>query len=160
MKSYDFGPLFRSTVGFDRLLDLLDSGARPDWPPYDIEKQGADRYRISMAVAGFSPDEVELVQQANALVVTGQKRAATGTRELLHQGLASRDFRQVFSLADHVKVTSASLENGMLLVELQREVPEPLKPRRIALGARAAAIEGQDNRQRLAQEGGAAQQAA
>ena len=158
MKTYDFSPLFRSTVGFDRLLDLLDSTARPDWPPYNIEKLGEDRYRISMAVAGFAPDEVELVQQAGTLVITGRRKAEARPQELLHHGLASRDFRQVFNLADHVKVTSATLENGLLLVALQREIPEQLKPRRIEVGAPAAV--GQDNRQQIAQDAAGGQKAA
>ena len=146
MKTYDFTPLFRSTVGFDRLLDLIDSGVRPDWPPYNIEKKGENQYRISMAVAGFAQDEIELVQQANTLVITGQKKSEPKAQEMLHHGLTSRDFRQTFSLADHVKVTSAELENGLLLVELLREIPEQLKPRRIEVGSAAASLAGRDDR--------------
>jgi molecular chaperone IbpA len=159
MKAYDFAPLFRSTVGFDRLLDLVDSSVRPDWPPYNIEKKGENQYRISMAIAGFAPDEIELVQVANTLVITGQKKTEPKLQEMLHQGLASRDFKQTFSLADHVKVASADLENGLLLVELLREIPEQLKPRRIELGSRAATLAGQDQ-QRLAQGSGAERRAA
>ena len=158
MKTYDFAPLFRSTVGFDRLLDLLDSSARTDWPRYNIERRGEDRYRISMAIAGFARDEVELVQQANTLVVSGQRKSEPRSHEMLHHGLASRDFRQTFNLADHVKVTSASLENGLLQVELQREIPEQMKPRRIELGAPVASLPGQDNRQQVLR--GAEQKAA
>jgi len=149
MKAYDFSPLFRSTVGFDQLFDLVDSTVRPDWPPYNIEKKGEDQYRISMAVAGFAPSEIELVQQGNTLTITGQKKAVPVPQDMLHHGLASRDFKQTFNLADHVKVMSANLENGLLLVELLREIPEQLKPRRIELGSTAPTINGQDNQQKL-----------
>src|SRR3954453_5939874 len=145
MRTYDFSPLFRSTVGFDRLFDMLDNGTRPDWPPYNIEKVGEDQYRISMALAGFGPDEIELIQQGNILTVTGQKKAATKNEGMLHHGLAFRDFKHSFNLADHVKVASANLENGLLSVELIREVPEQLKPRRIELST----VASQDNQPRL-----------
>ena len=147
MQSFDFSPLIRSTVGFDRLFDLLDHGSRPDWPPYNIEKWGENEYRISMAVAGFSPEEIGLVQEGNTLTVSGAKRATEDTRhEILHQGLAFRNFRQTFNLAAHVKVESASLENGLLLVRLVRELPEQLKPRHIKLRSAQSAISHQDNR--------------
>ena len=160
MRTYDFTPLFRSTVGFDRLFDMIESSVRPDWPPYNIEKIGENQYRISMAIAGFAPDEIELVQQGSLLVITGQKKSEPKHQEMLHQGLASRSFKQTFNLADHVKVASADLENGLLLVELVREIPEQLKPRRIELGSRVAAVTGQDNRQKLTQENAAERQAA
>ena len=160
MRTYDFAPLFRSTVGFDRLFDLIDSGVRPDWPPYNIEKNGENKYRISMAIAGFAPNEIELIQQGNTLLITGQKTTETKHQEMLHQGLASRSFKQTFNLADHVKVASADLENGLLVVELVREIPEQLKPRRIELGSNAATLKGQDNQQRLVQENAAERQAA
>jgi molecular chaperone IbpA len=147
MRTYDFAPLFRSTVGFDRLFDMLDNGARPDWPPYNIEKVGEDQYRISMALAGFGSNEIELIQQGNTLTVTGQKKTeATRNEGMLHQGLAFRNFKHSFNLADHVKVASARLENGLLSVELIREVPEQLKPRRIELASMTAS---QDNPPRL-----------
>ena len=152
MKTYDFTPLFRSTVGFDRLFDMIESSVRPDWPPYNIEKSGENQYRISMAIAGFAPDEIELVQQGNTLLITGQKKTGPKQQEMLHQGLASRSFKQTFNLADHVKVASANLENGLLVVELIREVPEQLKPRRIELGSRTATLTNQNNQPRLAQE--------
>jgi len=155
MRTYDFTPLIRSTVGFDRLFDLIDSSVRPDWPPYNIEKHGDDQYRISMAIAGFAPDEIELVQQGNTLLITGQKKTELKHQEMLHQGLASRSFKQTFNLADHVKVASANLENGLLVVELVREIPEQLKPRRIELGSRTATLMGQNNQPRLAQENAA-----
>ncbi len=134
MKTPDFSPLFRATVGFDRLFDMLDASAtaRPDWPPYNIEKSADDQYRISMAIAGFAPEEIELTQQGSTLLVSGQKKATDrAVRDYLHQGLAHRSFRQTFNLADHVKVTSANVEHGMLSIELAREIPEQLKPRRI-----------------------------
>src|SRR6201995_3741199 len=146
MRTYDFAPLFRSTVGFDRIFDMLENGARPDWPPYNIEKVREDQYRISMALAGFGPNEVELIQQGNTLTVTGQKKAKTSNEGMLHQGLAFRNFKHSFNLADHVKVASAKLENGLLSVELIREVPEQLKPRRIEL---ASATVPQDNQPQL-----------
>ena len=142
MMNYDFSPLFRSTVGFDRVLDLLDQASRgqtmTNWPPYNIEKTGEDQYRITMAVAGFSPDEIELVQQENVLLVAGQKHADAEGVQVLHRGIATRAFKQTFNLADHVKVTGANLENGLLVIELQREVPEALKPRRIEIASGGA----------------------
>jgi molecular chaperone IbpA len=155
MRTYDFTPLFRSTVGFDRLFDMIDSNARPDWPPYNIEKKGENQYRISMAIAGFAPDEIELIQQGNVLLITGQKKTEQKHQEILHQGLASRNFKQTFNLADHVRAVSADLENGLLVVELLREIPEQLKPRRIELGARSGTLTGQDNQHRVVQETGA-----
>jgi len=137
MRPFDFAPLYRSTVGFDRLFDLIDTAAapRPDWPPYNIEKTGENAYRITMVVAGFRPDEVELTQQANKLVVTGRKTADTNDRQMLHKGIAFRDFTQTFNLADYVKVSRATLQDGLLSVELAREVPERLKPRRIEIAS-------------------------
>jgi len=155
MRTYDFTPLFRSTVGFDRLFDMLDnSNARPDWPPYNIERRGENQYRISMAIAGFGPDEIELTQQGNVLLVSGQKKVDQERQEMLHQGLAFRNFKQTFSLADHVKVTSANLENGLLSVELVREVPEQLKPRRITIGSSLPAGSAQDNQPQISDQNG------
>ncbi|QKD02941.1 Hsp20 family protein [Mesorhizobium loti] len=129
-----FDSLYRTTVGFDRLFDMLENSARTDWPPYNIEKTGENDYRIAMAIAGFSSDEVELTQNGPELVVVGQKSTDTEGRQVLHQGLALRNFRHVFKLADHMKVVAASLENGLLSVEIVREIPEELKPRRINIG--------------------------
>ena len=127
MRTFDFSPLYRSTVGFDRLFSLLDQAeTSAAWPPYDIEKVSEDAYRITMAVAGFAQDEIELTQHDTTLLVAG------------------RTFRQSFNLAQHVRVTGASLDNGLLTVELKREVPEAFKPRRIAIGGTGTAI-GQDN---------------
>jgi molecular chaperone IbpA len=152
MRTYDFAPLYRSTVGFDRLFDLLDNGAaRSDWPPYDIEKKGENEYQITMAVAGFKENEVELTQHGVNLYVTGQKAAPQSDRQMLHQGIAGRSFKQTFSLAEHVKVVGAKLEDGLLSIDLVREVPEQLKPRRISIGSPLpTAVEGQDNRQKVA----------
>jgi molecular chaperone IbpA len=151
MRPYDFSPLFRSTVGFDRLFDMLDnSSTRPDWPPYNIERSGEHQYRISMAIAGFGPNEIELTQQGNTLIVAGRKEREQRSQDLLHHGLAMRDFKQTFNLADHVKVTAATLENGLLSVELAREVPEQLKPRRIEVGSAAQTKAAQDNQSKLA----------
>src|ERR1700709_2963339 len=116
MRTYDFTPLFRSTVGFDRLFDLVDNSVRPDWPPYNIEKKGENQYRISMAIAGFAPEEIELIQQGNTLHIAGQKKTEPNHQQMLHQGLASRNFKQTFNLADQVKVESASLANVVLVV--------------------------------------------
>jgi molecular chaperone IbpA len=150
MRTLDYSPLFRSTVGFDRLFDLIDSGTCPDWPPYNIEKWGENEYRISMAIAGFGPEEIELLQEGNTLTVSGEKRTGTENRhEMLHQGLAFRNFKQSFNLADHVKVESASLDNGLLSVQLVREIPEQLKPRQIKLGSAQATITSQDNQSKL-----------
>jgi len=136
---YDFSPLYRSTVGFDRLFDMLDQATRVEpmtnWPPYNIEKAGEDQYRITMAVAGFTPDEIQLVQQESTLVVSGQKQSSDGDVQVLHRGIATRAFKQSFSLADHVKVTGATLDNGLLTIDLKREVPEALKPRRIEIAS-------------------------
>jgi molecular chaperone IbpA len=140
MRTFDLTPFYRSTVGFDRLFDTLDNSVRPDWPPYDIEKIGEDQYRISMAVAGFSQDEIEITQEGVSLVVTGRKDAPQDNKQMLHRGIATRSFKQVFSLADHVKVAGAHLENGLLAIELVREVPEQLKPRRIEIASGGMSI--------------------
>ena len=144
----DFSPLFRSTIGFDRLFNLLDeaSGFEPaeGYPPYNIVKSGEDSYRITMAVAGFSPDELNLTAQQNQLVVTGRKQDSD-TVQYLHRGIATRAFQRRFDLADYVKVKGATLDNGLLTIELVREVPEEMKPRQIAINgsAKVHAIEAQ-----------------
>jgi molecular chaperone IbpA len=137
MRSFDYTPLYRTTVGFDRLFDMLDNGVRSDWPPYNIEKIGDNDYRITMAIAGFSPEEIELTQHGPELVVIGQKQPEEGDRQILHRGMATRNFKQVFKLADYVKVANATLENGLLSVDLVRDIPEELKPRRIDIGTSA-----------------------
>lgn len=140
MRTFDFAPLYRSTVGFDRLFELLDTAttAKPDWPPYNIEKTGENEYRITMAVAGFRPEEVELTQQGNTLLVAGKKVADADGRQMLHQGIAFRNFTQTFNIADYVRVSAATLRDGLLSVDLVREVPEQLKPRRIEIASTTA----------------------
>jgi len=134
----DFSPLFRTGIGFDRVFDLLDSATRvqalDNWPPYDIIKQGEDNYRIVMAVAGFGRDELTLTDRPNLLVVSGAKKDDPQDGAYLYKGIATREFERRFELADHVKVAGASLVDGLLTIELQREVPEALKPRRIEIG--------------------------
>ena len=160
MMHYDFSPLFRSTVGFDRVFDMLDQASRgqmTSWPPYNIERTDEDHYRITMAVAGFSPEEIELVQHQNVLLVAGQKHADPEGVQVLHRGIATRAFKQTFNLADHVKVTGATLENGLLVVELERQVPEALKPRRIEIAdASQNTAVGQDNKRQQIKDANAA----
>jgi molecular chaperone IbpA len=151
MRSSEYAPLFRSTVGFDRLFDMLENSVRTDWPPYNIEKKSENEYCITMAVAGFSPDEVELTQHGPELTVSGQKKLEENDREILHRGLAVGNFKQVFKLADYVKVTNASLENGLLAIELAREIPEAMKPRRIAVSS-ASSIDGSDRPEQISQD--------
>src|SRR5687768_627801 len=160
MTNFDLSPLYRSTVGFDHLFDMLDEASRVQpatWPPYNIERRREDQYQIVMALAGFGPDEIELVQKENALFVAGQKHPDPEGVEVLHRGIATRAFKQTFNLADHVKVTGANLENGLLTVELKREVPEALKPRRIEIkpGNGAKSV-GQDNQPAQIEHGKAA----
>lgn len=149
MRTYDFSPLYRSAVGFDRLANLLESAARTSqengWPPYNIETTGENAYRIEIAVAGFTPDELNIEVKENLLTVTGRKTAnddATAERNFLHRGLAERDFERRFQLADYVVVKTADLSNGLLSIDLARELPEALKPRRIEIGAGSKLIEG------------------
>jgi len=148
MRTYDVDPLFRSGVGFDRLLGLLDQVSKvdptPSWPPYNIEKVADDRYRITMAVAGFAPDELELVQNNTTLLVAGQRNEPDDKRQYLHRGIAARSFRQTFNLAEYVKVTDAALNDGLLTIELVREVPEAMRPRRIEIAGAQASL-GQDS---------------
>ena len=140
MDRFDFSPLFRSTIGFDRLARLVDSATRfdggaPAYPPYNIETTGEDAYRLTMAVAGFARDEIDITVQENSLVISGkaQKEEAEDGR-YLHRGIARRAFERRFSLADHIKVNGASMDNGLLHVDLVREVPEEAKPRQIKIG--------------------------
>jgi molecular chaperone IbpA len=145
-------PLFRSTIGFDRLFDIIDQADKadqmPNWPPYNIEKVEENRYQISLAVAGFKPDEIELTQHDRALFVSGRKTEETKDRQYMHRGIAGRAFRQSFDLAEHVRVSGASLENGLLVVDLVREVPDTLKPRRIEIGGLGSSA-GQDNQRQI-----------
>jgi molecular chaperone IbpA len=142
MRHFDLSPLYRSTVGFDRLFSLLDqvSGveAANSYPPYNIERTGENDYRISVAVAGFAEEDLAIETRENTLIIKGAKEGRgdeAGKSEVLHQGIAARAFERRFQLADHVSVTGASLKNGLLHVDLVREIPEASKPRRIQIGA-------------------------
>ena len=143
MRGYDFAPFRRSTVGFDRLFDYLESASRAEqdnYPPFDIEKLGADSYRITLAVAGFKRDEIDIVAHQNMLTVTGRRSEQKGRDgSYLHMGIANRAFERRFELADFVHVTSAGLADGLLTIELAREIPETMKPRKIAIGGEAPA---------------------
>ncbi|QOG07207.1 Hsp20 family protein [Aureimonas sp. OT7] len=136
--TFDFSPLFRSSIGFDRMLSALEAARRVEsidnWPPYDIAKLGEDDYRITMAVAGFGESDLTITQEQNMLLVSGQK-AGEDAGEYLHRGIAGRAFQRRFELADHVKVGGASLTNGLLTIDLKREIPEEMKPRRIEIAA-------------------------
>ena len=139
MTRFDFTPLFRSSVGFDRLTRMLDSATRQDdgsysYPPYNIETTGENAYRITMAVAGFGEDDLAITAKENSLVIAGKGKSDEG-REFLYRGIAGRSFERRFELADHVKVVGASLVNGLLHVDLAREIPEAMKPRKIAISA-------------------------
>ena len=136
MRSYDFSPLFRSSVGFDRLAQLMDSARDdvPSYPPYNIERTGEDQYRITMAVAGFGENDIEITAQENALTVVGKQPKDEAPKSLLYRGIAGRPFQRRFELAEYIRVTGASLENGLLHIELVREVPEAVKPRNIKIG--------------------------
>ena len=148
MQTLDFAPLYRATVGFDRIADLMDrvlatEVAQPTYPPYNIEKTADDAYRISIAVAGFAPDDLTVDVKDGALLVAAKRSAETAQKAFLHRGIATRAFERRFALADHVRVTGATHENGMLHIDLVRETPEALKPRRIAIG-RAAEVPALD----------------
>src|ERR1700760_3129828 len=153
MRTYDLTPFYRSTVGFDRLFNLLDqatSDGSPGYPPYNIERTGENAYRITVAVSGFAKEELSLVAKENTLTIKGEKVAnenAKANSEVLYRGIAARAFERSFQLADHVTVKNASLENGLLHVDLEREIPEAKKPRSIpittnAQGSSQPAIEG------------------
>jgi molecular chaperone IbpA len=140
--NFDFAPFRRSTVGFDRLFDLLESTSRVDtvdgYPPFDLERETEDSYRITLAVAGFRPDEIEIVAHNNQLTVTGRKAEEKDADQYLHRGIATRAFERRFQLADFVQVRDASFDNGLLRVSLRREVPEAMKPRRISINGAGA----------------------
>jgi len=141
MRTVDLSPLYRSFIGFDHLASLMDAAARtdkqPSFPPYNIEALDKDKYRITMAVAGFSEDELSLQSENNTLVVSGTKagKDQNDERTFIHQGIAERNFERKFQLGDHVKVLGADLANGLLSIDLEREIPEALKPRKIEIGS-------------------------
>lgn len=143
MRSLDFSPLYRSAIGFDRMANLLDSLSRadqtqPSYPPYNIELTGEDKYRITMAVAGFDRNEINIEVNQNNLTVSANKQAEQEQRTYLHQGIAARSFERRFQLADHVQVQSANYENGLLHIDLQRIIPEAMKPRTIPIGVQSS----------------------
>ncbi|MET4799702.1 Hsp20 family protein [Bradyrhizobium sp. LB11.1] len=136
MRTYDFAPLWRSTIGFDRLFDLAETAQRAsedNYPPYNIERLADDRYQISLAVAGFAPEDIAITAEQNVVTVEGGKSDKT-ERDFLYRGISTRSFRRQFSLAEYVQVKSAAFDNGLLTIELVREIPEAMKPRRIAVG--------------------------
>ena len=139
-QNYDFGPLSRSTVGFDRVFDLLQSATRGDhpenYPPYDIERTGQDSYRVTLALAGFAPDELSVTTERNLLFISGERRERSdgnGQREFLHRGIGARAFERRFQIADYVKVQAATFADGLLTIDLVREVPEAMRPRRVEI---------------------------
>ena len=139
MRHVDFAPLYRSTVGFDRLFSMLDGfEAAPGYPPYNIERTGENDYRITVAVAGFGENELSIESKENTLTIKGEKQVKQdNTAEVLHQGIAARAFERQFQLADYVQVKGANLENGLLHVDLVREIPEAKKPRQIAINGQS-----------------------
>ena len=152
MRHFDLAPLYRSTVGFDRLASLIDSmnsvgGDAPAYPPYNIERKGENEYRITMAVAGFSESELNIEAKENNLTVRGEKTETSEDSEFLHRGIATRTFERSFRLEEHVEVKAAALENGLLHIDLVREVPETMKPRTIAInGGDTKVIEGKTDK--------------
>ncbi len=143
MNAIDFAPLFRTAIGFDRLARQMDAAASVDasYPPYNIERTGEDSYRLTMAVAGFGPDDIELIAKDNTLVIAGRVANEAPKAELLYRGIAGRAFERRFVLADHIVVEGADLQNGLLHVGLKRVVPEALKPRRIAIAGQSADVQ-------------------
>ena len=139
MNRFDFTPYRRSTVGFDRLFDLLENqvrnaGGGDNYPPYNVERRGDDAYRITLAIAGFRPEDLDITAHQNLLVIQGRKREDSPEGEMLHVGIANRGFERRFELADFVRVERADLADGLLVIDLVREVPEAMKPRKIAIG--------------------------
>ena len=147
MRSFDFSPLYRSAVGFDRMTSLLDaaqkSAAADSYPPYNIEKTGEDAYRITLAVAGFGAQDIDMEVRDGQLVVIGKGDSEGDDTNYLHRGIARRAFERRFQLADHVEVKGADLRDGLLVVDLVREIPEAMKPRRIEIQSATPAIEGE-----------------
>jgi molecular chaperone IbpA len=137
MTTFDFAPLYRSAIGFDRLAQIMDNALRsdsqPSYPPYNIELVAEDKYRITMAVAGFDRSELDIEAEQDGLKIVGRKQKQPNQTTYLHRGIAARDFEHRFQLAEHVKVVGAALQNGLLNIDLVREVPEAMKPRRIAI---------------------------
>jgi molecular chaperone IbpA len=142
MRTVDFAPLWRSTIGFDRLFDLIENAqgtGEDNYPPYNIERLGDNRFQISLALAGFSPDEITITAEQNVLTVEGAKKIGNDERAYLHRGISYRPFKRQFSLADYVQVRGAAFESGLLKIELLREIPEAMKPRRITINGQSSA---------------------
>src|SRR5436190_9902220 len=153
MRNYDLSPLWRSSVGFDRLFDFVDESLRltgeDNYPPYNIERTGEDQYQISLALAGFTPEEITITAEQNVLTVEGRK-AEKGDHQYLYQGISARPFRRAFNLAEYVQVKGASFDQGLLRIKLAREVPEAMKPRKIAIASESAGRHGQQIEQQKA----------
>jgi molecular chaperone IbpA len=153
--NYDLTPFRRATVGFDRLFDMLENGitnqTADTYPPFDLEQQGDDRFRITLAVAGFRTDEIDITSQQNLLIVSGQK-SHQNERNYVHRGIAARSFERRFVLGDYVQVCDAALRDGLLSIELVREIPESMKPRRIEIGGAEGAAQISDERDPAANE--------
>ncbi len=151
--AFDFAPYRRSTVGFDRLFDMLENSsfgqAQENYPPFDLIKLGDNDYRIELAVAGFKPEEIDITAQQNVLIVTGRKKEETESKgsDYIYRGIANRSFERRFALADHIQVTGADMKDGLLAIELVREIPEAMKPRKINIGGEA------DNRSAIGSSG-------
>ena len=146
MRAFDFAPRYRSTIGFDRMFSMLDQlggleGSAPSYPPYNIERSGENAYRISVAVAGFDWADLSIETKENKLMIRGEKQSAEKANDVLYQGIAERTFERSFQLADHVGVRGASLENGLLHVDLVREIPEAMKPRAIPIANSTSLLE-------------------
>ena len=144
MRSYDLTPLYRTSVGFDRMFDLLDAATKSEgggYPPYNIERLDENAYRITLAVAGFAREDIEIELHEASLKISGARPETDAQRTFLHQGIAGRSFERRFQLADHVKIDGASLANGLLNIDLRREVPETLKPRKIEINAKGSKVE-------------------
>lgn len=151
MNRIDFSPYRRTMVGFDRLFDMIENQNRPNggdkYPPFNIERRGDDAYRITLAVAGFRPDDIDITAQANLLIVRGNKPEENDAGEYLHVGIAQRGFERRFELADYVRVEGADLADGLLTIDLVREVPEAMKPKKIAIGGnKLALVDNVDNK--------------
>ncbi|GMG88672.1 Hsp20 family protein [Biformimicrobium ophioploci] len=156
MRNLDFSPLYRSAIGFDRMANLLDSMMtteqnQPSYPPYNIELTGENNYRISMAVAGFSQDELDIQMDQNKLTVTANRSDEKVEKNFLHRGIAARNFERRFQLADHVKVVDAKLEHGLLHIDLVREIPEAMKPRKIQINGGSLIESGTEKEQETAE---------
>ncbi|MCK6265618.1 Hsp20 family protein [Vibrio sp. ZSDE26] len=140
MRNVDFSPLYRNAIGFDRLFNLMEASnaknTQGGYPPYNIEQQDENNYRITMAVAGFAEDQIDITQKENMLIVRGERKAEEG-KNYVYQGIAERDFERKFQLADYVKVIGATMENGLLHVELEREIPDAMQPRKIAINGKS-----------------------